>query len=577
MVHWGHLVSAHYFRELSTAMSRRFAFIQAADIADYSLMMAEDESATIALVHELRDRLLEPIVERHDGEVLKRMGDGWIIAYPSVVSSVLAALEIQNGLAEHPKTRLRIGIHMGDIVRDEADLYGAGVNIACRLQTEAPPGGVLVSADVYNQLSAKHTQGFSDAGTFKLKNIPRPMQCFQWRPEKLFIGSRPSDEVPTIGVEKLVAAPADKETEAAAEDLHEQIVYGLSRRTGIKVRDMSVGSGEKTTYNLRGRFRRSGARARVNLSLVLLDDASTVWADVFEGDATDLFAFCDDVAAEVDAKLRLFVNSLDNNRIGEIPDENLSVSELRTRAAGLFYECTIPDLERCISVMDRARRLNPRDGMSLSMWAIGVVMRYKLRFEAIKGAKLDELVAAHDLAVELMPQSDFVFFTRCLFRSITERDPDKVMSDAKRCFELSPNYPQAHIALGYAHILAGEYDQAAASMRKGTELRNDPYWSYRRLHMAVAQFCGEDYEGANSTLKEMIDLKPSVRGFRKLLILSLRELGRDAEARDEEKAAALLDDGENFFVQEPTVPDSHLWLREALAPGSGNMAAFSNK
>lgn len=548
-------------------MSRRFAFIQAADIVDYSLMMAQDESATIALVHELRDRLLEPIAERHDGEILKRMGDGWIIAYPSVASSVLAALEIQNGLAEHPKTRLRMGIHMGDIVSDEADLYGAGVNIACRIQTEAPPGGVLMSADVYNQLPEKQSQGFSDAGTFKLKNIPRPVQCFQWRPDKLVVSSR-SDEVPTIGAERLVAAPSDEETTAAAEDLHEQIVYGLSKRTGIKVRDMSVNSSDKTTYKLRGRFRRSGGRARVNLSLVLLDDASTVWADVFEGDATDLFAFCDEVAAEVDAKLRLFVNSLDNNRIGKIPDENLSVSELRTRAAGLFYECTIPDLERCISVMDRARRLNPNDGMSLSMWAIGVVMRSKLRFEAIEGDRLEELISAHDRAVELMPQSDFVFFTRCLFRSITDRDPDKVMSDAKRCYELSPNYPQAHIALGYAYILAEDFGKAVAAMRKGTELRSDPYWSYRRFHLAVAQYCGEDYEGTISTLKEMIDLKPSVRGFRKLLILALKALGRDAEAQEEETAAALLDDGENFFVQEPTVPDSHLWLRQALSPGS---------
>ncbi len=553
-------------------MSRRFAFIQAADIADYSLMMSEDETATIALVHELRDRLLEPIAERHEGEILKRLGDGWIIAYPSVTSSVLAALEIQNGLAEHPKTRLRLGIHMGDIVHDEADLYGAGVNIACRLQTEAPPGGVLISADVYNQLSTKQGHGFSDAGTFKLKNIPRPIQCFQWRPEKLVARSR-SEEVPTIGVEKLMAAPSDEETAAAAEDLHGQIVYGLSRRTGIKVRDMTVGSAESTTYSLRGRFRRSGERARVNLSLVLLEDASTVWADAFEGDATDLFAFCDDVAAQVDAKLRLFVNSLDNNRIGELPDENLSVSELRTRAAGLFYECTIPDLERCISVMDRARRLNPKDGMSLSMWAIGVVMRYKLRFEPIEGDMLKELVAAHDLAVELMPQSDFVFFTRCLFRSITDRDPDKVMSDARRCHELSPNYPQAHIALGYAYILSGDFEKAVAAMRKGTELRHDPYWAYRRLHMAVAQYCGEDFEGTIATLNEMIDLKPSVRGFRKLLILALKALGRDAELQREGNAAALLDDGENFFVQEPTVPDSHLWLREALAPGSSKVSA----
>lgn len=546
-------------------MSRRFAFIQAADIVDYSLMMAEDENATISLVHELRDRSLEPVVEKHGGDILKHIGDGWIVGYPSVASSVASAVEIQKGLADHPKIRLRIGIHMGDIFSDETDIYGAGLNVACRLQTEAPPGGVMLSADVYHQLSTKQTEGFLDAGTFKLKNIPRPIQCFQWRPERLNIGRR-SEDVPVIGVEKLVPAPSDEETTAAADDLHEQIVYGLSRRTGMKVRDMSVGSNKKTTYNLRGRFRRSGGRARVNLSLVLLDDASTVWADVFEGEASDLFAFCDETAAKVDAKLRLFVNSLDNNRIGEIPDENLSVSELRTRAAGLFYECTIPDLERCISVMDRARRLNPNDGMSLSMWATGVVMRNRIRFEQFDEDRLAELVAAFDRTVELMPQSDFVFFARCLFRATVTRDANQVMSDASRCFELSPNYPQAHVCLGYGYLFAGDYERSVAEFRAGTALKNDPYWTYRRFHMAAVQFCGGDHDGSISTLREMIELKPSVRGFRKLLILALREAGSNEEADKEEAQAANLDDGENFFVQEPALPDSHLWLREALAP-----------
>lgn len=546
-------------------MSRRFAFIQAADIVDYSLMMAEDEDETISFVHDLRDRSLEPIAVRHGGEILKRLGDGWIIAYPSVISSVAAAVEIQKGLSDHPKIRLRIGMHMGDIFTDEADMYGAGLNVACRLQTEAPPGGVMLSTDLYHQLSGKHAEGFLDAGTFKLKNIPRPIQGFQWRPEQLVIGRR-SEEVPIIGIEKLVPAPSDEETTAAAEDLHEQIVYGLSRRTGIKVRDMSVGSNKKTTYNLRGRFRRSGGRARVNLSLVLLDDASTVWAEVFEGDASDLFAFCDETAALVDAKLRLFVNSLDNNRIGEIPDENLSVSELKTRAAGLFYESTIPDLERCISVMDRARRLNPNDGMSLSMWATGVVMRNRIRFEEFDDDRLAELTAAFDRSVELMPQSDFVFFARCLFRATVIRDDKNVMSDAKRCYELSPNYPQAHICLGYGYLLMGDYERSVTEFREGTALKNDPYWTYRRFHMAAAQLCAEDYEGTIATLREMIELKPSVRGFRKLLILALQAAGRDAEAGQEQRLAEKLDDSENFFVQEPALPDSHLWLREALAP-----------
>ena len=552
-------------------MSRRFAVILVADVTDYTLMMGEDEDATIALIRELRDVSLEPIAIRHHGEVLKRMGDGWIIAFPSVAAAVTAAVEVQKGLADHPHIRLRIGIHLGDIIVDDADIYGTGVNLASRLQTEAPPGGIMVSADVYNQLSSKHAQGFGAAGTFKLKNIPRPVDGFQWRPDGLF-GGRRSDDVPVIAVEALVPAPGDEEMITAAEDLHEQIIYGLSRRTGLKVHDSSRETVEGATYALRGRLRRSRGRIRVNLALVLAEDGSTSWADVFEGETEDLFAFCDDVAAKVDAKLRLFINSLDNKRIAEVPDDNLSVSELRTRAAGLFYECTIPALQRCFEVLARARRLSPDDGMALSMWAIAANMLISIRFDVPDISELVEIEAAHDRAVELIPQSDFVFFSRCLFRATILRDAEKTMADARRCYALNPNYPQAHIGLGYGHMLAGDFDLAVDEIGAGTALTNDPYWAYREFHKAVAQFCGDDHSGAIVTLRDLIDLKPSVRGFRKLMVLALKASGDDEAAALEEEAARGLLDEPNFFVEEPPLPDSHFWLREKLAPGSASSA-----
>ena len=121
------------------AMKRHIAIIMAADLVNYSLMMGEDEVATVGMIQELRHTHLEPAVEHCNGRVLKRMGDGWILAFNSVAEAVRCAIDVQTALKDHPKITLRMGIHMGDILEDQVDFYGAGVNIAARLQNEAPP------------------------------------------------------------------------------------------------------------------------------------------------------------------------------------------------------------------------------------------------------------------------------------------------------------------------------------------------------------------------------------------------------------------------------------------------------
>jgi tetratricopeptide (TPR) repeat protein len=207
--------------------------------------------------------------------------------------------------------------------------------------------------------------------------------------------------------------------------------------------------------------------------------------------------------------------------------------------------------------------------MAHSMWAVALKMLLNIRFERPDEGTLAELTKANDQAVELLPRSDFVFFTRALFRASILRDAEKTMADAKRCHALNPNYPQAHMALGYAHVLAGDFEKAVAEFTAGTQQANDPYRAYRVFHKAVAQYCGEDHAGAIATLNDLIDLKPSVRGFRKLLVLALRASGDEAAAERAKAAAEALPDEPNFFMQEPPLPDSHLDLREKLAPGSG--------
>ncbi len=165
-------------------MPSRLAVLMVVDVVDYTRLMAEDETSAINAIQFLKDIYLEPKALEKGGEILKRMGDGWVIAFTSVPATVQCAIEVQNGLVGHPVIKLRIGAHIGEIVEDGTDFYGSGVNLAARLQTEAPPGGLMVSGDFHRQLTGELAHAFHDAGAFKLKNIAQPVSAFRWRPQE---------------------------------------------------------------------------------------------------------------------------------------------------------------------------------------------------------------------------------------------------------------------------------------------------------------------------------------------------------------------------------------------------------
>jgi len=553
----------------SAGMTRRLAAILVADVVDYSLMMGEDEHATIALIRELRESSLEPVALRHRGAVLKRMGDGWVIAFQAVGDAVDCAMEVQNGLVGHLRTRLRIGIHMGDIVQDEADVYGAGVNLAARLQTEAPPGGVLISGDVHRQLSAKQARAFRDAGAFKLKNITQPVVGFQWRPEGILPGRR-VDKVPVISVEPFAATPDDSATRSAAADVRDQMFLALSRRTGVRVCDGGPGHGGNATYLLRGRLRHFGGRGRLNVSIVLREDGGNVWSGVFEEEAPDLLAFCDEVAMRADTELRFQTNALDGERIAEMPDEALSCSELRSRAASLFYKASIRSWERSMEVLARALRLNPEDPMAMAMEAEGATVLNVIRHQAVAPAEIARLASALDRAVEAAPRCDYFYFVRAELRVHLLQDAEGALSDVRRCLKLNPGYAPIHEIEGLAHLQAGRFHEAVSALRMVVEaLPNDPLTTYRSYLMAIAQLCDRDPTAAARTMRGLLDFKPDVRAYRTLLALVLRDLGDEAGALREEAAAGCLPDGPNFHAPRPPLPDDRAWLVQALAPAQG--------
>jgi len=157
-------------------MERRLAAILAADVVGYSTMMGTDEARALASIKLLREELFEPEVARWRGVVVKRLGDGWLVEFPSVNDAVGCAVAVQNRMAEVQDVELRIGVHIGDIVHEGDDIYGDGVNIAARLEAAGASGHVLISDDVRRQIAGRVDVTFHEIGPVALKNIAEPVR-----------------------------------------------------------------------------------------------------------------------------------------------------------------------------------------------------------------------------------------------------------------------------------------------------------------------------------------------------------------------------------------------------------------
>jgi adenylate cyclase len=231
-------------------MERRLAAILAANVVGYSRLMGADEVGTLAALKQHRAELIEPRISAYCGRLFKLTGDGLLVEFPSVVNAVSCAVEIQHGMRQRnenvpPERRieLRIGINLGDVLVEDGDLYGDGVNVAARLESIAAPGGIAVSGSVHDQVGARLDLTFEDKGEHALKNIARPVRVFSILPDAAparaddATGATPAQETPkhSVAVLPFTNLSQDSEQESFADGLTEDLITDLSRRAGLFV------------------------------------------------------------------------------------------------------------------------------------------------------------------------------------------------------------------------------------------------------------------------------------------------------------------------------------------------------
>src|SRR6266700_3055612 len=329
-------------------MERRLTDILAADVVGYSRLMTIDEAGTLAALKSLRKNLVDPKISEHNGRIFKLTGDGMLIEFPSVVSAVACAVHIQsamrtrNASTADARIEFRIGVNLGDIIVEEGDIFGDGVNLAARLESIAPVGGITVSQSVRDHVGKRLDLTFEDMGERRLKNIERPIRVYG---VLLETSTRQTDgaatghaeEKPSIAVLPFINMSGDPEQEYFSDGITEDIITDLSKVSGLfviarntaftykgkSVEAQQVAKHLGVNFILEGSVRKAGSRVRVTGQLIDGEKGGHMWADRYDRDLTDIFAIQDEITHAIVEQLKVKLLPQEKKSIGQTPTDNV--------------------------------------------------------------------------------------------------------------------------------------------------------------------------------------------------------------------------------------------------------------
>jgi adenylate cyclase len=396
-------------------------------------MLEHSEARTLAGLREFRTKLLEPTVLSHDGKIVKNMGDGWLVEFSSTTNAVGCATEIQEALVDHELIKLRIGIHVGDIVHEDDDIFGEGVNVAARLEQLAGPGSVLISGVAHSFVDRKTDHEFKDLGKHQLKNISREQLIFGWAPEAAECVSlitqtgktidNQNDTALTLLFEAFGTSGSKEETAEVAEDLRYELMMMLSRRTGLKVvseRTQGIG----LNYVLGGRVRVSGENLRIDITIN--DDASgaSIWVERFTSAIDEMDNLITDVRNKVSIFGRNITSTFSGSNYSGIPDTDLSLSGLLSKSVHLIQRWDQHSAKIGQISLELAVKQAPENPMALAMLATTFTLPIYGGFGSSTDTETQRAIELANKAVNIDQNNDFVFFARATVKCFLFKDLD---------------------------------------------------------------------------------------------------------------------------------------------------------
>ena len=550
-------------------VERRLAAILAADVAGYSKLMGVDEEGTLAALKASRREIIDPKIAEHRGRIVKTTGDGMLVEFVSVVDAVRCAVDIQRGMAERnfeipteKRIEFRIGVNVGDIISDDNDIYGDGVNVAARLEALADPGGIMVSRTVHDQVRDKLSFGFEDMGEQTVKNIARPIGVHRVQMSELAAPAVTKSGVVTsssrrsIAVLPFVNMSGDPEQEYFADGIVEEIITALSHMRWLSViaRNSSftykgrnvdvkqVGRELGVRYVLEGSVRKAGNRVRITGQLIEAATQHHIWADRFEGSLEDVFALQDSVTESVVGAIEPSLRKAEILRGRAKPTDNLDAYDCYLRAVAALYELTLESHEAAETYLKRAIELDPHYASAKARYAYSLIFRrvqgwarpedgaraLAIAREALSDGGDDPLVLARvamtltyfagdneqavvlaDRAIDLDPNSAEVLIMSAWVHCFNCVDPDKSIEQFTRAMRLSPRDPdtgRACAGLAFANLIAARDDEGLRWSQRA--LKELPHLTVAHRAQILALVRMKRIDEARDTARRMIEIDP---------------------------------------------------------------------
>jgi adenylate cyclase len=456
-------------------VQRRLAAILAADVVGYSHLMEVDEAGTLAQLKCHRDELFNPVIAEYHGRIVKLMGDGMLVEFASAVDAVRCAISLQEGMADRqadvPQERLtvfRIGVNMGDVIFEEGDIFGDGVNVAARLEGMADPGGVLISQSVRDSVVHSLDVTFIDNGERKFKNISRPIRVWSW-PRQL-AASR-AEGKPRVFVAEFEGHGDEKARFAA--DLSDELRAHLARLTGIEI----AANRANAHYIVEGGVRLAVGRTRVFVRLIAIDGDSQIWSDRYDEDTGDPFDILDRCTPRMAMSVRRRVAADDAARLANRPLDELSVEELLALAGVSFFTPTKAGWRGGGQIAEQILELQPRSFMALAMAAAGLgAAEFLYGFRKPEDPVIKLAFRRIEEALRLNSRSDMLHVTHALLLLFAHRRHRDSAAAARRSLELNSEYNMGLWLLGAAQVFTGESDAGAESAMRAVNIDiRDPY------------------------------------------------------------------------------------------------------